>query len=85
MGEVIKLYEDVDFGVFGNRTEKGVQIRRFHGNVAVVKGLVKGEPDALVCVGWSDEALKVHHPIGRLCFYKPMDEIEEELRKEGLI
>ncbi len=76
-------FRDVDFAILDDvdKEKEIVHLTEKHGTVVVTKGLVDEDPDALVCVGFTDEELKKREPVGRVCFYKPIEEIEAILKE----
>ena len=70
--KIVKQIDDVEFGIVDSMDEKGIHIKKVHGDVLIVMEMVEGEPESLMTLGIAKGETNA-----RLAFYKPMNEIEK--------
>lgn len=73
--KIVKQIDDVDFGIADLIDEKGLHVKKVHGDILIVKGMIEGEPEGLMTLGIVNGEEQA-----RIAFYKPIDEIEKMVR-----
>ena len=77
--EIIKQIDDVDFGIIDKVEGDEIRMKTVHGDVLIVKGLIKDAPEDIMEMG-----VISGENVARIAFWKPINEIEEMLKREGI-
>lgn len=77
--EIIKQIDDVDFGIIDRLEDDGIRMKTVHGDVLIVKGLIEDAPEDIMEMG-----IISGEKVARIAFWKPISEVEEMLKREGI-